>query len=561
MDITDAIAQQLETTIKGGKTAAGQVTANDAKAQNTLNGIQKIYETMATDAATVKNAETAAKLNTQVATDALVTAMGADPKSSANVLLELAREQATAQASARDNFKELHRRSEIKPTQDFSGFLSAQLFGVEESRAAYRKAAGYSDLLTKQVSDANQLIQQSVAIYKAVEAPITQGSAEAAARIAASQAAVAAQQSALDGIKHSTEAVIRAQALDSQQLGLLFQARSAQQSEEAHKLALKNFDLHVEQFNWQKEEKRIADEARADGKQLDEHILENINIGRSVIGQPAIDAREGKFILQQFKAGKTDLYEAYLRGGASKDTGIAMIGTSPADTIRTFDEHPDAVARLPESKQPTIRLLAQARENVRGKIALEKDPLKISKIINDEVASIVQQQYSNVTRSEDNVFNIGDLKQFLGSPTGDQLAIPAPTAIAASSVYKKFLVPLRDANIDLSDQRVVMQMVVKAIKDKQITFEDAVDMSTVYKQATVINLQARGLTGMGIIPPNVGRTLNVRVNSYGKAIDLTDPVAISNYLSGELSPGGKRSTIINTPALGGAGSYRAPGAN
>jgi len=535
MDLPAIVAAQLEETITSGKNVQEVVAGNEFRSQKLLQGVQRIYDTVAKDQATVKAAEIAAKLNTQNATTQVVQAIGADPVNPANILVDLAMKKQAAIKETNKSFEELHRRADIGITDDFMGFLSAQFGGVAEARRDFRKNLGTSQLITSQVEEINKIVLAASSVYKAAEGPITAAAAEAATRLAAAEANANVQKIALESVKSSTEAMLRSQQLTKEQLSLLFQAQNAEMAVTQHNLALKQFSFQREKFEWEKEERKILNEARLEGKQMEEHVLENINVGYAALGLPPVEPREAKFIIAQFKAGKAELLEMYDRGRATKVTGVAMIGTSAADSVDALTAHPEA--QPGDSKIAAIRLINAARNAVMSnpKYMNEKNKKVVDKAINDMADSLMEQQYVNVTKNPDNIFYVGDLKQYLGSPAGDPRQIPPPVAIAISPLYTKLLKPLTDANADMSDPRIVMQMVMKGFKDKTLTFEEAVDISTVYRQAVMINLQAKGLTSLGLVPPKAGRTLQVNMGTFGDKIDVTDPISVSNWLSKELA--------------------------
>jgi hypothetical protein len=544
MDLPAILAAQLDTTIASGKKAQDVLGAATDKAQSLMSGLQDIYAQVAKDQSTVTAATVAAKLNTQVATDQVVNAIGADPANPANIYVQLATRQKASIEATNKSFDELNRLAKIGPTEDLLGFLSAQFGGVSDARKAFRENLGRTELVSAQVAQINKTIIEANSSYKTAEAPITAASADAATRLAASEAQASAAKVALESVKYGTEAMLRAQQLSKEQLSLLFQAQSASIAQQQNELALKQFDFHKEEFDWRKQERQLLDEARLEGKTIDEHVINNINTGYAALGLPPVDPREAKVVLSQFKAGKADLQEAYERGRATTVTGIPMVGTSAAVSVDTLTAHPEAI--IPPSRDPTVKLLATARDTVLAnpKFAGEKDKKKVDKAINDTALELMKEQYGNVTNNPDNVFYVGDLKQYLGSPKGDPRQVPPPYAIGISPLYTKLLKPIADTGADMSDPKIVMRMVTKGVVDKTITFEEAVDIATVYRQAIMINLQAKGLTSFGLVPPDAGRTLNVRMGRFGNKIDISNPVDVSRFLSQELGAGGSKGMVV-----------------
>jgi hypothetical protein len=462
-------------------------------------------------------------------------------------LVRLAQTRTALKDEASAKLDELHRRANVKPSDNILEFLGNQLYGVANARAEYRQAAGRAEIVSKDIAETNSLIQQSVQTYKAIEEPITASAAEAMTRLASAEADLNVRKAQLEGFKHNTESVLRAQQLSKSALDTIFQVRTALQAEQQLKISLDHLQLSKEQFDSAKQEKKVADEARQENKQTDEYVLENINIGLAALGLPEVDAREAKFVMAQFKAGKQDLYDMYQRGRASKVIGFGIIGTSAADSIDVLNTHPEAVRNLPESRTPVLQLLATAREDVlRNPQIDKKDKKAVDSAINKSAQALLEQQAARADGSPENIFNIGDLKQYLGSAPTDARNIQPPAAIKNTPIFKKLLIEQRDAGTDLSNPKIVFEMAVAAVAANKISFEDAVSLSTVYRQAVQINLSAKGLTGFGLVAPKNGKSLNVKLGTFSGVVDITDPVALSRKLAEKLAEKLYQTERINT---------------
>jgi hypothetical protein len=265
--------------------------------------------------------------------------------------------------------------------------------------------------------------------------------------------------------------------------------------------------------------------------------MENINIGYASVGMPAIDAREAKFLEARFKAGDAEVWDMYNRGRLSKMTGTFMIGASPAESVETIKKYPGIVNNMPESRMPAIQVLGNAADRVSKMANVDKkDPKAVATAINAEVKKELEVQFSYTNSNPENVFNIGDLRQYLGSTTDSKEKVPAPVSIQNIPVFKKFLVKHRDAGTDLSDPKIVWQMAIAELIAGNITFNDVVELSSVYRAAAHLNMAAKGLVAFGMVPPNSGKNLKVKLGRFsGSIIDITDPVQVSNQLSKDLA--------------------------
>ena len=529
---TDIIAdtqRQLELNRSAGKV----ILENASEIQNTLRGIGSVYDIVSADMATVKNAETAARLTSQTALAAVANGFGVQITNPANRLVQLATEKTVADKEAVVKLDELNRRATKTPSDGILDYIGNQIFGVYDARQAYRAAAGKANLLDSQIKDVNSNIQQTATTYKALEESVTAASADAASRIAASDAMIKAKTVKLEGLKYDTEAITRYYSLSKDVVDAGYQALNARRQEESLKISQEHLKISREAFEFSKEERVLTREARQEGKELDENIVENINLGRASLGLSPFTGVEAKQQLSLFKQNKQELFDMFRRGEEVKRSGRAVIGLTPADAIKNLSENPTAERTLPEIKTPVIQLLNRARQKTAADPQLDrKDARAVELNLNKNVAAEVKQQYERADSGPDNIFNPGDLKQYLGN---EKTGIPAPNGISNLSLYKKLFRPLADSGVDMSQPKMVYAMTYEALKEGKITFEDAIELSKIYRSANDINQIARGLGGFGIVPPNNGKTLNVSIGKYGTVLDITNPVVLSRKLAAQLT--------------------------
>lgn len=536
-DLMTSILAQTQSQLDQNRETSRVILENQNKANEIITNLVTLYDSVAKDMSTVKAAEQAGKLQVQTAVKSRANAFGVDINANADRMVELATKRTAAAAKADQSLNELHRRSEVKFLDSPLEFIGNQFVGIAEARAAFRKDQGTVARTQAEIVDLNNNIQQTVQTYKALEETVTAASADAATRAAAAQANASALEARLRGIKYDTEAVLGAQQLSQASLNSIYQAHTAQRAEEQLALSKKHFKLSSEQFEFAKEEKELQRNARAELKELDELIVENVNIGRASLGLELLSGVNARQMLALFKTGKQEVYEMYKRGEAAKQLGgRAIIGITPADAIKNLSDNPAAERTLPEAKTPVIILLNQARQQTAAAANAgtldRKDAKAIETSLNKNAQAILLRQYQQSDSSPDNVFNVGDLKQYLGS---DKQGIPAPRAIAGLPLYIKLLKPMAESGIDMSQPKLVYGAVYSALADGKITVEEAVQLSTVYRSVNEINQAAKGLIGFGLVPPNNGKTLNVSLGRFGQIVDITDPVALTRKLVTELT--------------------------
>jgi hypothetical protein len=229
------------------------ILENSNDVQQTLKNIGGIYDIVASDAATVKSAETAARLTSQTALKAVANGFGVNINDPANRLVQLAIEKTAADKAATESLNELNRRATKTPADGILDYVGNQIFGVYDARQKFRADVGKANLVDSQIKEVNQNIQQTAVTYRALEESVTAASADAASRMAASDALIKSQTIKLEGLKYDSESILKVREISQQSLSSLYQAKNAIQSEQQLQIALDHLKLSKEQFDFSKE--------------------------------------------------------------------------------------------------------------------------------------------------------------------------------------------------------------------------------------------------------------------------------------------------------------------
>lgn len=506
---------------------------NSSLVQNQLKSIADIYGQVSADMAVVKSAEQAARLTTQAAALSRANALGVDPRTSSDAIVELATKKVAQDKETEKSLIELHRRAKVTPQDGILNYVGQQLFGVYDARQVFRANASLSEYYGAEISKTNKLVQETVQTYTALQESVTQASAAAATRIAAAEGQLQAKKVAIEGFKYDTDAINTLRNISKDRLQALISADASLRAAEQLRISQEHLDLSKKSLDWQQEERALNRAAKAEGKELDEYLVDSYNYGRASLGLPPVSGMQAKQMLVLLKGGKQEFLEMVKRGELAMLTNKSVIGTSAADSIKNLSDNPGAVQTLPEIKTPMIRLLNQAREMTRKEPNIDvKDNAAIAASLNKNANRLVEIQYQRADSSPDNIFNPGDLKQYLGSAKQN---IPPPRAIASLPIYTKFLKTLAESDVDLSDPKVVYNLVYAGVLNGQITLNEAAQLSVVYGYAAQLNMTAKGITGFGIVPPEGGHKLNVGVGKFGTLIDIADPVVLTRKLSSDLA--------------------------
>lgn len=498
---------------------------NAAKAEAIATDISATLKTVAGDVAIVNAAKNAADLKVQQENARIGRAAGIDPETGANILVDTVSKLRQSNAEVEANLKEYRRKNEA----GFSEFLASPIQFIADqitlpaTEAKLKGSAEQSALYADQLTKVNNTLQNSFQTTEKLKESMTAASAEAATRVATAASLIESQKYALEALKYNTQGIQDAQNATQEQLSYLYNSFNAQKAEEQLKLAQESGALARERFDFERAFRQDKLDADRERKQLDEVLLDKINKGRASVGMNPLTGPEAQFALTKMKSGAGgDVQTYYEIGDKVTSTGTGYLGNTPAEAARTLQSTP---TNLPDIKKETSAVLSAALQALQqSKTVDHKDKAAVDGFINKFVNDQIGAQYRSITPNAQNLFDVGDLSSYL-----------TLSAINTLPVTQKVLAPLAASGVALNDPKMVLGFMRKAIKDGTLSTSEIAGLATVYQKANLINQQARDFKSIGIIPPNAGRNYNAKVSTFGKPLDMTDPVAITNYLSRELS--------------------------
>lgn len=402
----------------------------------------------------------------------------------------------------------------------------------------------------------NSLTQTTAATQNALTESITQAGITASAKNTANAAALQANKSTRDALTYNAQGITNVLNASKEVLATSFQELNAQNSQAQIGIALQHLDLQRQEFDWRKEEKKIADAARNKQTSIENYTAGVVNDGLRRMGLPEIPADSPRMgnIMMNLKSGSpaAQLYaEAYQISMNSTDAagGATILATSPSRAIGLLNS--GAPIKLSTAQAPVKDLLAQATETVAkagqtGTIDL-KNPQVRDKALNDAATVLLSQQAKLVKIGDpSNVFNIPSLPAL----------ITASPPLQNLPVVSKVLAPAIAAGTDLSDPDKAFTLVGQALQKGTISYPEALEISAVYQRGVAVNLEARQLQSLGLTltPKKPGdpsiNSYNVRITvgrTLGgkETVDMTNTNTVGRILNkwqaGQLSPFADRS--------------------
>lgn len=412
--------------------------------------------------------------------------------------------------------------------------------------------------LNEQLQDAtdsmdtlNKLTQQTAITQEALKEPITAAAMAASAKNTADTAALASGKSQRDALQYNAQGITAALSLSRESLSTQFQAVTAQTQQQNVQIALDHLSLERQRFDWQQQEKTIADAARNKNTDIDTYTMAKINDGLVRMGMdpiPQNSPRAGS-VLSAIKSGAASgsIYaQAFQISNDSEAAGGATIlAPSPAGAVELLSKLP---LKLTPAQEPIRVLLEDATQATRSNATVNlKDKNSVAASLNTDATTILATMARKISPGDSgNVFQI--------PPLG--AVITASPELQTLPVVSKVIAPMIAAGADVSNPDVVFQSVMSEVTKGTITVPEAIEgMAYTYQRAVKVNLEARQLQsfGLNLTPKKPGdpstMTFNVPISgvprssfsvSSKQTVDMTDMVGLSRvvnqYLAAQHNP-------------------------
>lgn len=449
-------------------------------------------------------------------------AAGYDPAVGAGPLLDRIKQVNQKGSEVVDLTKKLRAERSIKVWENPMAWLQANFLSDTEEQVVYASQELQAESTTLQ--NLNAAVQQTARTAEATAQTVTAAKIEAATKVAATDATLKAYQAEQEGIRFRTAAVTARAELSNANLNALHTLRGAQLAEQNYQLNLQQEARAREQFEWQKELKKIADEERKTGIALDSYVIETINYGNKLLNRPEITGLDAKAMVQFFKkGGSEELNKLYQIGLSHRmNPKNPIIGATPAEA---YSNIVSLQGQVTESQKGVLEVMRDVQQTL-PKTAFDPKTGKIdSTLYNKAIKEAFDSQFQIIRAGSGNPFDVGDITPYITS-TPQLQSLP---------LVQKVLGPAITAKTSLNDPKVVLDLTIEAAKRGEISLPDAVSgIINTYQRANAINQAGRGFISFGIVPPQGGLAYNARLG-FGTNVNLADPVAVGRYISIELA--------------------------
>ena len=474
--------------------------------------------------AAVKRAEGLALLEIQKKN--LAAAEAAGITEGANILLE---QHALLQESQRRTIaKAAEVRNKWDSTIERDGFLGWLKNGLTVDMTQNELAAATQEMQTVQgaLLATNNTLQETFQTNAGMTQSYNMERIAAESTIAAADAKMRAEAARIQGQGYNIAGIDAAKDTTLEKLQVRYQGQSAAAGVKQLQMAEEDQAMQRQRFNWEKEEQGIRKQlldAQLKDKTEEDRIAKDfvgtINLGRGNRGMPALSEAETSIIIKNFKGGalgKEAQADFQLGMQSRARGGKQFLGNTPAETIELLSQ---LQSNLPAAQEKTQEVLSEALGALGADTKVDKkNPQAVTQFLNKRVKETVDMQFTNGV-AKNSAFDVGDL----GNPS-----YLSNSAISGLPIVQKFLAPLAANKQDLSDPKMVLELVRAGLKKGELTSSQAASLADVYRLANDVNQAQKNFTGYGIKLPKNGAQYIVKVGS--EKIDLTQPEQIQRYI-------------------------------
>ncbi len=396
-----------------------------------------------------------------------------------------------------------------------------------------------------QLDNLNRLTQSTNLTQSQLTESITAASVDASAKNTALTAQLNANKATKEALAYNADGISKALSVSKEILSTQFNGLNAQNAQTNVGIALQHLELSRQEFDWRKDEKKIADQARDKNTDIDNYAMDRINDGLQRMGMQPIpkgSPRAGNALaLMKAGSGAGAIYaEAFKISNDSELAGGATIlAPSPARAVELLHSVP---IKLTSAQGPVKDILDSATATVAaagqaGTIDLKDKAVREAAINKAAITTLANQARKIIPGDNSNVFQIAPLGALIN----------AAPELQTLPVVSKVIAPALAAGSDLSNPDTVFHTAMVAMDKGQISYEEMVEgLSYVYQRGVKVNLEARQLQSLGLNlePKKKGdpsmMTFNVPISTGNLAtfgmggkttIDMTNVVDISREVN------------------------------
>lgn len=496
-------------------------TTENTKAQQDITDVMVEQAHTAQSAAEeIASVQGQAKLKTQQTNLRVANTMGTNADDSGWLIGQMGKRVIEADTAAQAHLEDIQAKQGVSFFDNPVGYLYAQAT-VGGDIEAYNTEVRKSDLAKDTAAKLESMSQTSFLTQNAIEQSVTEGTIKANTILQGYKYANDANNAALQGLRTNLAGMTAAAGATAQSIDMKFKGFSAVNAQAQLGIAQAGLELRQKEFN-------LSQEAKKNKLNEDSFTLKLIDQGMfSMTGQNIPDETKGKELLMLYRAGQPDVVRYLNSGLASYTAGKPVLSNSPAEAADMFAAN--AVKNIPQAQQDVGQWLVGQRQEF-GK------QLQAGKFagVEPKDKAAVGKEFSEFIRK--NAVGLASTGQGLYAPAAIETTVKANPNLAQLPVYQKVLAPMLAAGVKLDNPDLVMGAISKAVTKGDLSYNDALNISTIYSGGIEINNAARNWTNAGL-PIGTGYVTNLHSPDAMSAgpVAVTDKTAVGRFINRSLA--------------------------
>lgn len=500
-------------------------TTENTKAQQDITDVMVIQaNTARTAAEEMANVQGQAKLKTQQTNLMVANTMGTNAGDSGWLIGQMGKRVIEADAKAQQHLADIEAKRSVGFFDNPIGYLYAQAT-IDDDINLYNTELKKSDLAKDTATKLESMSQTSFLTQNAIEQSVTDGTIKANTILQGYKYSNDANNAALAGLRTNLQGMQQAAQATQAAIDMKFKGFSAVNAQAQLGIAQAHLELSKKNFD-------LAQEAKKAKLDEDSLALKLIDQGMfNLSGTRIPDGTKGKELLALYRAGQPQIQAMFSSGMESYM--IDPSGTKPviSTNIATASEMfaSGMVKNLPQSQQQVGDWLVQKRQEFMNPAVQSKTPgldMKDKNAVNKAFSAFVKESALRDATTGQGIY----------APAAIETVVKANPNMAQLPVWQKVLAPMAAAGAKLDNPNMIMGAISKAVTKGELSYNDALGISTIYGAGVEINNASRNWTTTGL-PIGTGYVANVRSISDISAtpVSLTDKTAVGRYINKSLA--------------------------
>ena len=399
---------------------------------------------------------------------------------------------------------------------------------------------------TARIQEANATSKELAITQEQFVAPITAASAAANIEAIKSLATIKANDAWTKALQYNAMGYQAALNTSKEILATTFQVNSAQQQERNIQIAQEHLNLSREAFNEKKNKEGLEDG----------FLLQAVNAGMKLrLGEGAqeLSPKDLLLVKAQLNSKTPNQFQSDLDAGINfLTTGVKQITSSPGDFF--VKSQAGIKMNLPGTMDPLKKIIGDSAAKVLDPGYLNSRGInpKDSDRIKNEISAVANETLNRAAKE----IIPGTKNPFEGQSVAT--LITSSPVVADLPLVKKVLGPQIKAGVEFDTSEKVFAAAVQGIYDKKISYNEALDLATIYQINSKSNLEAKQFTALGFTPKGDGDWYSYRtkIQTWAKAlfaesevVDMTKPAEVGKALNTRLAHDISTNKFLNPEPL------------